>query len=281
MTSVAAARRYAEHDFRVFPCDSHEPRRKCPLTRNGFLDATTDPSQIEEWWRRWPDALVGTPTGHKSVVLDIDVKRPDANGFDTLADLGFAILPDSPMASTSSGGMHVHFEVSEPAIRNTSGKLGCGIGPGLDWRGLGGYVILPSPGSGYSWDPAKNFKTTPLAPVPNALRPRAPERPDVFRPVPPSNGLSRYAEAALDAACRAITSACNQEQEATLHRECFSIGTLAASGAIPEGFAVRTLLFAAHGLTSYYHRRPWHLTELARKVDRSFTAGLAHPRGER
>jgi hypothetical protein len=279
MTPVAAARRYAEHGFPVFPCIPDGVHRKCPLTKAGFHDATTDPSQIEEWWRRWPRALVGTPTGHRSVVLDIDVKRPEANGFDTLAELGFATLPDAPMAHTASGGLHIHFETPEPAIRNTAGKRGCGIGPGLDWRGVGGYVILPSPGSGYRWDPAKNFRTTPSVPVPDALRPREPERPATSRPVPPSNGLSRYAEAALDGACRAIVSACAGEQEITLHRECFSIGTLAAAGAIPESFAFQVLLFAARSMPSYDHRRPWHPAEVARKVDRSFTAGLAHPRG--
>jgi hypothetical protein len=31
-------------------------------------------------------------------------------------------------------------------IRNTGGARGRGIGPGLDWQGAGGYVIVPSPG---------------------------------------------------------------------------------------------------------------------------------------
>jgi hypothetical protein len=284
MTSACAARRYAEHDFRVFPCASHGGRRKWPLTSNGFHDATTDPAQIDEWWRRWPDALIGYPTGEKSVVLDVDVKDPRANGLDTLAELGFGILPDTPIAHTSSGGLHLHFDVPDPALRNTAGMRGRGIGAGLDWRGVGGYVILPSPGSGYSWDAALNFKTTPLAPVPETLRPREPERPAVSRPAPPSSGLSRYAEAALDSAGRAIAAAPNGEQEATLHRECFSIGTLAASGAIPEGFARRALLFAAQGMPSYTSskggrpRRPWHPAEISRKVDRSFASGIAHPR---
>jgi hypothetical protein len=49
------------------------------------------------------------PTGEATgfVVLDIDVKRPDANGFDTLAELGRAILRNTPMVHTASGGLHV------------------------------------------------------------------------------------------------------------------------------------------------------------------------------
>ena len=90
--------------------------------------------------------------------------------------------------------------------------------------------------------------------------------------------IIRYAEAALDSACGAIVSAPAGEQEGTLHREAFSMGTLAACGAIPEGFARRALLFAAQGMRAYDPRRPWHPEEIARKVDRSFTGGLAHPR---
>jgi len=109
-------------------------------------------------------------------VLDIDVKRPESNGFDTLADVGFAILPNTPMAHTTSGGLHVYF--ARPAdieIGCTQGEKGRGIGRGLDWRATGGYVIVPSPGSGYTWDPHWNFDTVPLAPVPIALLPREPE----------------------------------------------------------------------------------------------------------
>jgi hypothetical protein len=37
-------------------------------------------------------------------VLDVDVKRAEANGFDSLEDLGHSILPETPMAHTESGG---------------------------------------------------------------------------------------------------------------------------------------------------------------------------------
>ena len=50
----------------VFPCKSAaygKELHKTPHTINGFKDAVTDPDRIREWWRQYPDALVGVPTG--------------------------------------------------------------------------------------------------------------------------------------------------------------------------------------------------------------------------
>src|SRR5262249_16000329 len=152
---------------------------KKPLTDHGFLDASTDEAQIAEWWRRWPNALVGVPTGVMSgfVVLDIDVKCLDQHGFDTLDHLGFSVLPETPMVHTRSAGLHLYFRVLDGCvIRNTQGNQGRGIGSGLDWRGAGGYIIMPSPNSGYWWDPIWNICTVDLAPVPRSLLPRERER---------------------------------------------------------------------------------------------------------
>lgn len=37
-------------------------------------------------------------------MLDIDVKRPEANGFDSLDALGFSILPEVSVVHTATGG---------------------------------------------------------------------------------------------------------------------------------------------------------------------------------
>jgi hypothetical protein len=150
MSPLDQALAYAARGWPVFPCREREPGRKRPYTPRGFHDATTDAAIIEPWWRRWPNALIGLPTGAASgvVVLDIDVKNPPTNGCDSLEDLGH-VLPATPMVHTPSRGLHVHFANPERELRCSAGL----IGPGLDVRGEGGYLILPSPGSGYRWDP--------------------------------------------------------------------------------------------------------------------------------
>jgi len=284
MTPLDAALGFAARGWRVFPCNPRGPRRKQPLTSNGFRDASTNRAILTGWWCRWPDALIGVATGRVSgfFVLDVDVKYADANGFDTLDALGFAILPNTPMAHTASGGLHLYFAPpADVQIACTEGEKGRGIGRGLDWRGSGGYVIGPSPGSGYAWDPHWEIDTIALAPVPNELLPREHERLSTTRPVKPAIGLSAHAEAALDNACRRIIGALDGEQETTINGEAFSIGTLAGASAIPADFARRALIWAAQQIRDYDRRRPWRSAEIENKVVRAFDAGMRHPREKR
>ncbi|MFX6759426.1 bifunctional DNA primase/polymerase, partial [Acinetobacter baumannii] len=67
-----AARKFAEAGVPVFPC---RPRGKQPRTEHGFRDASTDLGQVTAWWRRWPTANIGVPTGAVSSfeVVDVDV----------------------------------------------------------------------------------------------------------------------------------------------------------------------------------------------------------------
>ncbi len=129
---------YAKMSIPVFPC---KPGGKEPLTRNGFKDATTDPDRIRAWWSRWPDANIAMPTGKRSglVVVDVDPKH---GGYDSLAELHEAghELPLTATIKTGGGGVHHYFNYPGGVeIRNSAGKLG----PGLDIRGEGGYVIVP------------------------------------------------------------------------------------------------------------------------------------------
>src|ERR1035437_8572538 len=80
-TMLRAALDYAAHGVPVFPCG---PRAKEPITEHGFKDATTDDSQVREWWTKWPLANIGIPTGAVSGIVALDI---DPGGDESLADL--------------------------------------------------------------------------------------------------------------------------------------------------------------------------------------------------
>jgi hypothetical protein len=278
MTPLEQALEYAERGAPVFPCRETEPGRKRPYTPRGFHDATRDPAIIRAWWQRWPEALIGMPTGAPSgvVVLDTDVKRPEAYGFDTLQDLGI-VLPATPMVHTASGGLHVYFRNPERELKCSAGLLG----PGLDVRAAGGYVIIPSPGSGYSWDPIHQLDPDRLALAPDWLWPPKPSRPIPTEPITAVVGLNRYGEAAITAACDAIVRAGPGEQERTVNAECFSIGTLAGAGAVPANIALTALLRAGNAMPDHEPTWPWRPEEIDLKVRRAFDHGMRHPREAR
>lgn len=128
---LEAALKYATWGWPVFPL---KQRSKQPATKHGFKDATTDTSRIEAWWTRYPDHNIGLPTGTKFDVIDIDVPE----GLITYEKLIEAdALPNSHgMVSTASGGVH-HY-ICPLGGGNLAGTL-----PGIDFRGVGGYVVAP------------------------------------------------------------------------------------------------------------------------------------------
>ena len=143
-----AALAYAKRGVPVFPC---EPGGKRPLTRNGFWDATTEVGRVEVWWARWPAANVGVPTGKRSGLLVLDADPRDG-GLDSLALLERenGPFPATARARTGGGGWHAFFAYpAGETVRNSAGMLG----PGLDVRGEGGYVVVPPSRtlSAYEW----------------------------------------------------------------------------------------------------------------------------------
>jgi hypothetical protein len=73
------------------------------------------------------------------VVLDVDVED---GGLESLARLERAGAPVPKTARTRTGGGGIHLFFRYPGtteIRNSAGLLG----PGLDVRGEGGYVVVP------------------------------------------------------------------------------------------------------------------------------------------
>lgn len=184
-----AALRVAEVGVPVFPC---VPWEKRPLTPQGLKNATTDPAVVEHWWRRWPDANIGLPTGAASGfdVVDVDI-HAGGNGFRSLelAEDAGLLTGWAARVRTPSGGLHLYFPAGETAQRSWQAP-----GAHVDFRGSGGYIIAPPsevlrPGGelhSYGLEATQAFH----APVDAAALRQliAPRRPAPEYPSTPSNG---------------------------------------------------------------------------------------------
>jgi hypothetical protein len=156
---LSAALAYAARGWSVFPCG----RDKRPLTAHGFKDASMDADTIKAWWRCWPDAGIGIPTGTPSgfIVLDVDIAHGGTESLEAL-EHQYGQLPVTLEAITGSGGGHKFFQARGRDVRNSAGQVACG----LDIRGTGGYIIAPPSlhpsGRRYAW---KDYGT-PIADMP-------------------------------------------------------------------------------------------------------------------
>ena len=136
-TILASAVAAARADIAVLPLLG-----KRPLFATGecHAAATTDVDQIEEWWRRWPDANVGIVNGVDSAVFTVDVDVKDgAGGARTLRDLERANgrLPDTWMQLTPSGGSHYLYRWPAGVDR-----LRRSLGDGVELQGIGRITVL-------------------------------------------------------------------------------------------------------------------------------------------
>ncbi|MCK9497121.1 MAG: bifunctional DNA primase/polymerase [Dehalococcoidia bacterium] len=188
MTETIGALEYASRGLPVFPvyppgkgatgcfcsnkdCQSPAKHPWSKFAPHGSKDATTDVEQVTEWWRRAPNANVGVATGGVAhlVVLDVD---PDKGGAESLRDLELehGRLPLTPTVLTGGGGEHYYFRAPEGEVITNSAS---NLGPGLDVRGRGGYVVAPPSvhrsGGVYEWQAGAGLDEVEIAPLPDWL----------------------------------------------------------------------------------------------------------------
>jgi hypothetical protein len=137
-TMLEAALAYVREGVPVFPLGGKNPFKGT----HGFKDATTDESVVRRMWKEHPGANIGMPTGEKSGVFVLDPDGP--RGAESLATLEakHKPLPETHEVRTgrSDGGRHLYFH--QPAdVKTKSGNSL--LGPKLDVKGDGGYVVLP------------------------------------------------------------------------------------------------------------------------------------------
>jgi putative DNA primase/helicase len=259
---LLAALGYARLGFQVFPANGKKP---FPGT-NGWKDATSNLNRIRELWERWPGANVAIATGKPSdiFVLDVDTgERVDPatgeitrkQGPDSLTTLiaEHGPLPKTARAITGTGGLHFLFRHVE-GLRNSAGSK---LGPDLDTRGDGGYIIAPpsihpDTREPYRWDLEPDGE---LAPVPEWMVAALTAKPEREKPQgdrqggnggsPHDKRASRYALAALDAEAREVGSAAQGQRNDTLNRAAFRMGQLHESCGLSETVAASVLVTAA------------------------------------
>jgi hypothetical protein len=259
---VAAALDYAARGIPVFPCRADTKR---PHTEHGFKEASTDVQQIRAWWRRWPDAMVGCPTGPDvgAWVLDID----DPVAFEAACN---APLP-ATRKSVTGKGYHLWFRWDAAAPMRNAQRSAKGWPfpklPGAEVRGEGGYVILPPSrhpnGRTYAWEcdePACEAPAELLALMRtvSAAVAHEPLVAPCTRPADMQAGENTaYGIAALRAECAAIASASAGAQEKALNDGALKIGGLVGGGCLSFSTALAQLISAGFGLASHNPADPW------------------------
>jgi hypothetical protein len=279
-TLLPPALEYVSRGWAVFPC--HTPtisgcscgRGGCPSTgkhprtRNGVHDATTDRAAVAGWWRCWPRANVAVATGAKSgvVVVDIDWRHGGAEAWHALTAGRAAI--EVPMVTTGAG-CHLWFAHPGRPIPNSAGRLG----PGIDIRGDGGYVIAPPSlhlsGLRYRWQRPLEAQL-PVLPqwLEEACRPSVVEHGE---PVLLRAGFDAWARAALRGEIDEVRHAIEGTRNVSLNRAAFRLGQLTTSGILDEATVTDALLAAALVVGLDDH-------EAIATIRSGMTAGQAHPR---
>lgn len=129
---------------------------KEPATKHGFKDATTVSDRIKTRWSGNIDYNIGLATGHLFDVIDIDPAKGGAQSF--YERLVAQSIPSCHgVVSSSSAGLHLY-------VQPTGKGNFAGLYPGIDYRGVGGYVVAPpstrGPARSWSWScaPSPNIK---------------------------------------------------------------------------------------------------------------------------
>jgi Bifunctional DNA primase/polymerase, N-terminal len=216
------------HGIPVFPCRND----KRPFLTGGFKDATSDAAVIRQWWGRWPDALIGVPTGNKFVVIDLDLQHVEAQQW--LTD-NRERVPTTRVHRTRSGGLHFLFKPDD-RLKCSTGK----IHRHVDTRGDGGYVI---------WWPSEGFEVLHpelLAMVPEWVveKLNPPELPPTLlarsHPLTPT-----HAQRKLDGIIRKVATAHAGERNAVTFWGACRLAEMVAQAGLSQNDAIAIAVEAA------------------------------------
>jgi hypothetical protein len=217
------------------------------MVRGGLTVATTDPIQVERWWRRWPDANVALRTGGESrlVVLDVD---PAHGGDGTLARLldEHGPLPPGRVVTTGGRGRHLYFRHPGHKVANDAGRR---LGDGLDIRGDGGYVLAPPSRHRSGGRYVVAGRGGEIPPMPEWLVERLQQPLVATRPRPRTfhrgGDTTAWAKAALRGELQRLEQAPPGQRNNTLNRVAFRLGQIIAGGQLDEAEVEHLLIDGA------------------------------------
>jgi hypothetical protein len=137
-------------DLSIFPVGQE---KKPLIPWKEFQKRKAEPSEINDWYKRFPDANIGIVCGkiNDLCVVDIDYQC----GYEELAKYIPMDYPH-PISTTPSGGQHWWFRLNGQKLRNNVAVI-----PGTDLRAEGGYIMAPPShiaAGDYSWIAGKSIK---------------------------------------------------------------------------------------------------------------------------
>lgn len=241
MELYEAALKYADYGFAVFPL---APGSKSPLRdTEGVKEATTDKETILARWKREPEANIGIATGQSGLVaLDVD---PRDGGTDTLRELEdkHGNLPQTLTARSGGADRGVHLIFKAP---DTDDYLGTSLGPGLDVRRGGYYIVAPpsihpDTGNSYEWIDKCSPADLPQWAVKQLTEPKS-TKDDV--PVE-AGETSTYGQAVLDGEVARVLSAEEGRRNNQLFKASVRVYEVTKAGEVERPYADKMLRRAA------------------------------------
>lgn len=149
---LEAALKYADMGFSVIPVKpdidpvENKPLKKPYIPWTEFQKRKATQDEIKEWFKKWPNAMIGLVTGEISDLCVVDADSREA--IDQIEEL----LPENlvvPIATTPRGGQHYYFKHMD-GLSNRANVL-----EKIDVRTTGGYIVAaPSKNNGsgqYEW----------------------------------------------------------------------------------------------------------------------------------
>jgi hypothetical protein len=237
-----------------------------PLVQDWQHQATTDPQRIALWRDLYPGCNEAISCWDL-VVIDVDVKhgKDGAATLRALVEAGYP-FPDTRTVTTPSGGWHLYYlRPPGSTIRNGVNVLG----PGVDVRTRGGYVVAP----GSSTPLGRYVLSVDMAPQP--LPPWLRERLEQRRAEPRINGEVAHGvdpDAAVLRAREWLANAAPAVQGEGGDHRTFAVCCKIRDLGVPQDRALETL----EDWNSTCNP-PWDLADLERKIINAWKYGQNPP----